>query len=164
MHGELEQPCLTPFEAHQVDQAADLHGLLDERGHQARSGDRDIDAPVVVEEPFVLRIIHARHRPRHPELGLRKQGEHQIGLVVARCSHDDIGLLQPRLGETGELTRIGEQPFGARNALMTQCFLALVDEQDRMLLVQQLPGHRPSHGSGSGDDDPHSSSSTVRTG
>ena len=68
--GHLDQVGAALVEGEQPDQVADGHRLLDQGRHQPRRGDRDVDAPDLVEHPLVLRVVDPGHRSRHAELGL----------------------------------------------------------------------------------------------
>ena len=58
---------------HQPDQVADADRLLDEGRQQPRRGHGHVDAPRLVEQPFVARVVDPGDHPRHAVLGLGEQ-------------------------------------------------------------------------------------------
>ena len=52
------------FELQDADEAADRHRFFDERGDEVRRRHGEVDTPVLVEQPFVLRVVHARAMTR----------------------------------------------------------------------------------------------------
>ena len=58
---DLDEVGLPLAEAHQPYQVTDGHRLLDERRQHPRCGDRHVDAPILVEQPLVARIVDPGH-------------------------------------------------------------------------------------------------------
>jgi signal transduction histidine kinase len=154
-HGHLDQARLALAERHQPHQVADAHGLLDERGEQARRRDGDVDAPGLVVQPLVARVVHPGDDPGHAVLGLGEQRNDQVDLVVAGRGDDNVAPVERGVVERADLARVGEQPFGPRDAVHLDRAGLLVDQQHLMAVLEQLAGDGPAHGSCPGDGDPH---------
>lgn len=152
---QLDQVGVAVAEAQQPDEIADAHRLLDQRGHQTRRGDRDVDAPRLVEQPLVLRVVHPGHDPRHAVLGLREQRDDQVDLVVTRRGDHDVAPLERRLVERRDLTGVREEPLGHRDALHRDGGRRLVDQQHLVPVLQELGRDGTAHRTGPGNRDAH---------
>ena len=111
--GHLDQPGLTAFELQDAHQAADGHGLLDQRGDEVGRRDREVDAPVLVEQPLVLRVVDPRDDARHRELLLGQQRQDQVVLVVAGGGHHDVAGVEPGGAQRVDLAAVGDVPVDA---------------------------------------------------
>ena len=125
---QLDHRRLALLELEQAHEVTDADGLLDERRHEPRRRDGDVDAPAVVEHPLVLRVVDACDGARHAELGLGEQRDDEIDLVVTGRADDDVGCLELGLVQRRDLARVGEQPGGLRNRLHAGLASVLVDE------------------------------------
>ena len=114
---DLHEVGLALPQRHQPHQVAHRDRLLDQRREQARGGDRDVDAPVVVEQPLVARVVHPGDDPAHRELGLGQQRHHEVDLVVAGGRDHDVAALQAGLLQRGELAGVGVHPLGGLDRL-----------------------------------------------
>ena len=61
------------FQADQTHQVAHGDGLLDHGGQDVRRRHGGVHAPLLGEQPLVLRVVHARQHPGHGELLLGQQ-------------------------------------------------------------------------------------------
>ena len=154
-HGQLDQAGLALPEGHQPDQVADADGLLDEGRQQPRRGHGHVDAPRLVVQPFVARVVDAGDDPGHAVLGLGEQRDHQVDLVVAGGGDDHVAPVERRVVQRADLAGIGEQPFGARHAVHLDRARLLIDEQHLVAVLEQLAGDGPAHRARSGDGDAH---------
>ena len=80
---DLDEVRLALLQGEQPDEVADGDRLLDDGGQQPGRGDRDVDAPGLVEQPLVLRVVDAGDDAVDAELGLAEQGDDEVDLVVA---------------------------------------------------------------------------------
>ena len=92
---DLDEANLAALELEQAHEPPDAHGLVDERGDEMRGRHGEVDAPRLVEEPVVLRVVHPRNDARHRELLLRQQRDDEVVLVVAGRGDDDIAACRP---------------------------------------------------------------------
>ena len=152
---ELHHRGLALLELEEAHEVADADGLLDERRHEARGGDGDVDAPALVEHPLVARVVDAGHGTRHAELRLREQGDDEVDLVVTGGADDDVGVLELCLLERGHLARVSEEPRGVRDGLDALLAGVLVDDEQAMFVAQQFAGDGSADASGPDDDDAH---------
>ena len=102
----LDDGHASALQADQADEVAHRHGLLDHRGEDVGRRHGGVHAPLLVEEPFVLRVVHAGQHARHGELLLGQQRRDEVVLVVAGGGHDDLGLGQLSLLEHPGLARV----------------------------------------------------------
>ena len=152
---DLHEVGLALTQRHQPHQVADGHRLLDQRGEQAWGGDRDVDAPVVVEQPLVARVVHPGDHPAHRELGLGQQRHHEVDLVVAGRGDDDVAVLQARLLQRGELAGVGVHPLGRLDGLGLDVAELALDEHHLVLALHQLDGDGAADRPGPRDRDAH---------
>lgn len=152
---QLDQVGVTLAEPQQPDQVADADGLLDQGRHEAGRGDGDVDAPGLVEEPLVLRVVDPGDDARNPVLRLGEQRHHQVDLVVPGRRDHHVAALERGLVQRGDLAGVGEQPLGARHPLHRDRARRLVDQQDLVAVLQQLTGDGPAHGPRPRNGDPH---------
>ena len=94
--GHLDQAGLTALELEDAHQAADGDRLLDQRGDEVRGRHREVDAPVLVEQPLVLRVVHPGDHARHRELLLGEQRDDEVVLVVAGRGDDHVAARRAR--------------------------------------------------------------------
>ena len=93
--GDLDQVGVAALELEQPDQRADRDRLLDQGGEQLGRRHRDVDAPALVEQPLVLRVVDPGHHPGHGELLLGQQRDDEVVLVVAGGRHHHVDRGQP---------------------------------------------------------------------
>ena len=63
-------------------------------GEQLRGRHGDVDAPGLVEQPVVLRVVDAGDDPGDGELLLGEQRDDEVVLVVAGHGDHDVGLVE----------------------------------------------------------------------
>src|SRR6266545_7392572 len=158
---QLDQVRVALAEGEQPDKVADRHRLLDQRGHDPRGRDGDVDAPRLVEHPLVPRVVDPGNGPGYAELGLGEQRDDQVDLVVAGTRDGDLAALQRGLLQRGQLAGVGQQPLGPRHRLGLDGARVLVDQQHLVAVLQQFGGDRATDVAGTGDGYPHHSSSGL---
>ncbi len=89
--GDLDQVGLAPLELQEPHQRPDRDRLLDQGGEQVGRRDGDVDAPRLVEQPPVLRVVDPGDDPGDGELHLGQQGHDEVVLVVAGGGDHDVG-------------------------------------------------------------------------
>jgi hypothetical protein len=143
----------------QAHQRADRDGFLDERGEQVRCGHRHVDAPGLVEQPLVVRVVDAGHDAGHAELLLREQRDDEVHLVVAGDRHDDLGGLGMGQRELGDLAPVDVQGrdalpqpggLGAGEAIGVE-----LDDEHLVLGVTELGGDVGADVAATDDDHAH---------
>ena len=95
------------------------HRFLDECGEHPRGGDGDVDAPRLVEQPLVLRVVDAGDHALDAELGLGEQREDEVGLVVAGGRDHDVVVLQLGLSRAWRARRRRRAATSARSTVAT---------------------------------------------
>ena len=63
---DLDQAHVAALELEEPHEPPDAHGLVDERGDEVRGRHRQVDAPRLVEQPLVLRVVDAGDDARAP--------------------------------------------------------------------------------------------------
>ena len=132
--------------------------VLDVGRDDARRRDGDVHSPRLVEEPFVLRIVHACDDSLDAEFGFCQERDDEVDLVVARRRHDDVGLVEIRPLEARELAGVVELPLRLGDGGHFHRRGVAVDDRDVVAGLDELLGDRPAHGPGPRDDDFHRSS------
>ena len=136
-------------------QVADRDGLLDQRGQHPRRGHRDVDTPRLVEQPLVAGIVDAGHHPRHRELGLGEQADHDVGLVVAGRGDHHVEVLEVDRLEQGQLAGVAEAPVRGGDGVDVDVVGVAFEQRDLVAVLDELPRDGSADGAGSGDRDFH---------
>src|SRR5450759_3633316 len=160
--GHLHEVRTALLERHQAHEVTHGHGFFDEGAHEPGCGDGDIDAPHVVEQPLVSRMVHAGDRPGHSELRLGEQGMDEVDLVVARGRDREVARVQASLGKRVELAGVGQQPLGFGYGRRLDGARRPVDQQDAVPVGDELLGDGTADVAGSGDGDAHVSPQCSR--
>ena len=152
--GDLHEPGV--LELQESDEGADRHRLLHEGGEQVGRGHRDVDAPRLVEQPLVVRVVDARDHARHSELLLRQQRDDEVVLVIAGCGDDDVDAFEAGLVQRADLARVGDEPLHVeRGAQAGDEVGVLLDEHDLVAGVAEVAGDVDADVPRSGDGDLH---------
>ena len=151
---QRDLPALEPEEAHEV---ADRDRLLDHRGQDVGRRHGCVHAPLLVEEPLVLGVVHAREHPRYAELLLREQRRHEVVLVVAGRGDDHVGGPHVRLLEDARFARVAVHHVGVGRPVLELLreVAPLLDERHVVAPLGQVLGEVPSHRTTTGHDDLH---------
>src|SRR5215204_7272732 len=99
---------------------------------------------------------------RHTELGLAKQRNDKVRLVVARSGDRHVTGIDPGFLEGRELAGVRQQPLHRRQRLGLDRVRIPVDEQDVVAVLHQLGGNRATYIASPGDGHPHPSLSLRR--
>ena len=155
--GHLHDRDVAAFQSDQPNQVADGDGFLHHGSEDVRRRDRGIDAPLFVEEPLVLGVVHARQDARDRELLLGEQRGHQVVLVVAGGRHHDFGLRHLRFLEHPRLAGVAEHDvhaLGPRPQLVGQR-VVLLDQRHIVAALHEVDREMASHGPTAGHDHLH---------
>src|SRR5208282_2948011 len=118
-----DQARLALPERHQPHQVTDAHRLLDQGGKQPGSGYGHVDAPGLVVQPFIARMIHPRHDAWHPVFGLGQQrcsaaSSSELISQASASSHSAWGTLSTLMA-LGELSMSSTScPFSSSSPAM----------------------------------------------
>src|SRR5690606_14886638 len=96
--------------------------------------------------------------PAYPELGLGQQAVHQVGLVVAGGSDDDLVVLQARVLQQLKFAGVGVHPDGVAHRIPVDMVELAFEQHDRMPRPQQLARDGAADGPGSGNGHLHDQS------
>ena len=101
-------------------------------------GNGHVDAPRLVEEPVVLRMVDPGYHPGHREFLLGQQRDDQVVLVISCCRHDHI-----RTGQTGgvegrHLAGVPHHPLHTEGGTPGGDGGVYLDEQDFMASFVQV--------------------------
>src|SRR5918995_869908 len=153
---DLDESGLPALELQDPHEPPHADRLFDERGDEVRGGDRQVDPPVLVEHPLVLRMVYPGDHSGNRELLLGEQRDDEIVLVVASRRDDDVAALEAGLLEGRHLARVGDEPL---DALVGDGALddrgVLLDELHVVSGRVQVVGDEEPDVAGAGDRDPH---------
>jgi hypothetical protein len=96
----------------------------------ARCGYGDVDSPLLGEQPLVTGVVDTCDDAWHRELGLAEQREHEVDLVVAGCSDDDVRSVDAGRLEGGKFASIGQHPVGLGHQCWPVVWPLTLDQQD----------------------------------
>ena len=149
----LASPCP---ERHQPHQVADADRLLDQRGQQPRRRDGDVDAPGLVEQPLVLRVVDPGHRRAAPRTRSWPAATRPGSPCRRRSPRSPPGSSASPASSREVISQASASSHSARGTLSTLMRLgSLVDEQHLVTVLEQLAGDGPADAARSGDGDPH---------
>jgi hypothetical protein len=128
---------------------------------------RRVHPPLLVEEPFVLRVVHPSEDPGDAELLLGEQRGHQVVLVVTGGGDHDVRRPHVGLLQDARLASVAVHDPGVRRpvAELLRQVPALLHQRDVVPTLGQILGEVPTHRAAAGDDHPHPccSSAAIRS-
>ena len=156
--GDLHQVGVALAELHQPDQVTDRDRLLHHRGQHPGCGHRDIDAPGLVEQPLVARIVDPGHHPGHRELRLGQQADHHVDLVVTGRGDHHVELLEVHRLQHAQLAGVAEAPVRGRDGIDIDVVGIAFEQRHLVFVLEQFAGNGTADGAGSGNGDFHGAS------
>ena len=120
------------------------------------SGHRDVDAPGLVEQPLILRVVHAGDDAGDRELLFGQQRDDQVVLVITCCRHAHVDLLETCLLQRADLAGVGDEPLDVEGGAQAGDQIGvLLDEQHLVPRVAEVPGDVDADVARTGDCDTH---------
>ena len=153
----LDQRDLPALQPQEADQVPDRHRLLDHRRQDVRRRDGRVDAPLLVEQPLVLGVVHAGEHAGDTELLLGEQRRHEVVLVVTGGGHHDVGRPNVGLLEDAGLARVAvhdPRVRGPRVELLRE-LAALLHERHVVSPLGEILGEMAPDRTAARDDDLH---------
>ena len=119
---------------------------------------REVDAPVLVEEPLVLGWFTRATTRGTPNSCLDEQRDHEVVLVVAGRGDHDVAALEPGLAQRRHLARVGDEPLDPVVGVgALDHGRVLLDELHLVPRAHEVVGDEEPDVAGSGDRDAHQS-------
>lgn len=118
-------------QAQEGHRAGGAGGFLDEGDEGCGGGDCGVDAPALVEEPGIVRVVDACRDTGDGELPLGEKADDQVVLVVAGGGDDEVGGVGAGVFEEGGLAGVpGDEAYGKAALELGDAVLVDVDEGD----------------------------------
>ena len=162
--GDLDQVGLALAEGEQPDEVADGDRLLDQRRHDPRGGDGDVDAPGLVEQPLVAGWLTRATMRGTANSVLASSETTRLALSSPVAAIDDVAAspaAPPPARTSSQASASSHSALG--HALGLDGRGVLVDEQDLVAVARcSSRGDGAADGAGPGDGDAHQCSPPWR--